>query len=94
MRGRRWDRPRDAQEAAGTTRRLEFGPTASLEENHRQNQREMLIRALRHGPLTARDLFSLAGPGFSSRLSELRKAGYPIVTKMVGRHGVYVLEEP
>lgn len=71
--------------------RLEFTPTASAEENHRQNQRRAVLAALRRGPQTALTLFPIAGPGFSSRIYELRKEGYEIVTRMVGRHGTYSL---
>ena len=74
-------------------RRLEWTPTASREENHRSGQRAAILAALRIGPLKAVELFQIAGPGFSSRLSELRKAKYNIVTQMVGRHGIYSLEE-
>ena len=62
-------------------RRLEFAPTASVEENHRQSQRRAVLAALRLGPQTALTLFPIAGPGFSSRLAELRKEGHPIVTR-------------
>jgi hypothetical protein len=84
----------DAYAAAAGQRRLEFAPTAAREENHRSGQRAAILALLRLGPMTAVELFQVAGSGFSSRLFELREQGHRIKTRMVARHGVYELEEP
>ena len=88
-----WDAAMAQQDADRAPRRLEVLPTAAREENHRQGQRAAILAALKLSPLTAVQLFQIAGPGFSSRLYELRKSGYQIKTRMVGRHGIYELEE-
>jgi hypothetical protein len=71
--------------------RLEWLPTANAEENHRRSQRTAILAALRVGHLTATELFALGGPGFSSRLTELKREGHPIKMERVGRIGVYSL---
>lgn len=75
-------------------RRLEFTPTASKVENKRQGQRERLLARLESGPARTWDLMLIGGPGFSSRIRELRVAGHDIFCDQDGEGAVYRLVKP
>jgi len=79
----------------GVQPRLEFGPTASAQENGRLGRRERILARLRHGSATTREMMMLGGAGFSSRIRELRVAGHEIAVEMNEDGAVYrLVREP
>ncbi len=76
----------------GVQPRLEFGPTASAQEQKRLGKRERILVRLKTGPARTHEILALGGSGMSGRLHELRVAGYVIECEPDEDGAVYRLE--
>jgi len=80
-----------SQDAAGTTRRLEFGPTAAMQAQHRATKLARILARLRQGPATTFDLCRIT-PAYSQRMGDLKRLGWKILRQdHVGPDGEYSL---